>query len=66
MSRKQTKEEKKLLRKIRKMEVGDDMRLKGYELICIDPKFYILINSEYGIFEKHYNEIVDWVLGGDL
>ena len=48
------------------MEVGDDMRLKGYELICIDPKFYILINSEYGIFEKHYNEIVDWVLGGDL
>ena len=66
LSRKYSKEEKKLLKKIRKMKVGDDMQLHDYEIICIDPKFYILINSEYGIFEKHYNEIVDWVLGGDL
>lgn len=66
MSRKQTKEEKKLLRKIRKMEIGDDMKLKGYELICIDPKFYLLIHQEYGILEKHYNEIEDWILGEDL
>ena len=67
LSGKYNKEEKKLLKKIRKMKVGDDMKLHDYEIICIDPQFYILINPNTGIFEKHYNELIEWIInGGEL
>lgn len=65
LSRKYNKEEKKLLKKIRKMKVGDDMQLHDYEIICIDPQFYVLINATDGLFEKHYREIVDWIITGE-
>ena len=65
LSRKYSKEEKKLLKKIRKMKVGDDMQLHNYEIICIDPQFYVLINATDGLFEKHYYEIVDWIITGE-
>ena len=63
---KQSKEEKRLLRKIRKMKAGDEMKLHGYDMICYDDLFYLLI-SPTGIYEKHYNELKDWVIqGGEL
>ena len=49
------------------MKVGDEMKLHDYDIICCDKKFYLLINPITGIFEKHYNEIEDWIIqGGDL
>ena len=60
------KEDKKLLRKVRKMKCGDEMKLHGYDMICYDSQFYILINPN-GIYEKHYNEIKEWIInGGEL
>ena len=47
------------------MKVGDDMQLHDYEIICIDPQFYVLINASEGLFEKHYYEIVDWIITGE-
>ena len=60
------KEDKKLLKKVKKMKCGDEVRLHGSDVICYDKEFYLIINSD-GIFEKHYNEIKDWVIqGGEL
>lgn len=43
------------------------MQLHNYEIICVDSQFYLLIHQQYGIFEKHYNEIKDWIItGGEL
>lgn len=48
------------------MKCGDEIRLHGCDIICVDTQFYIIINA-YGIFEKHFNEIKDWVIkGGEL
>lgn len=61
------KEDKKLLKKVKKMGVGDEIRLHDYDIICYDKEFYLLINACTGIFEKHFNEIKDWLIdGGDL
>ena len=56
------KEDRKLLKKVKKMKCGDEMRLHGSDVICYDKEFYLIINID-GIFEKHYNEIKDWVIG---
>lgn len=58
------KESKKLLKNVRKMNVDDEMRLHGYDVICVEKQFYLLIHPVYGIFEKHYNEIKDWIVSG--
>ena len=47
------------------MKVGDDMQLHDYEIICIDPQFYVLINASEGLFEKHYHELVEWIITGE-
>lgn len=61
-----TKEEKKLLKQVRKMKAGDELKLHDYDMICYDKEFYLLIGVG-GIFEKHYNEIKEWILyGGEL
>ena len=61
------KEDKKLLKKVKKMSIGDEMKLHDYDIICYDKEFYLLINAHTGIFEKHYNEIKEWIInGGDL
>lgn len=60
------KEGRKLLRKVKKMKCGDEMKLHGYDMICYDTQFYLLINPT-GIYEKHYNEIKEWIIdGGEL
>lgn len=60
------REDRKLLRKVKKMRYGDEMKLHGYDIICYDSQFYLLINP-MGIHEKHYNEIKDWIInGGEL
>ena len=60
------KEERKLTKKVKKMKCGDEMKLHGYDMICYDKEFYLLINPT-GIYEKHYNEIKEWIIdGGDL
>lgn len=49
------------------MKAGDEIKINGFEMICADTKFYLLIHPQYGIFEKHYNEIESWIInGGDL
>lgn len=49
------------------MSIGDEIKLHDYDIICCDKKFYLLINSQTGIFEKNYDEIKKWIIqGGDL
>ena len=61
------KEQKKLLKRVKKMKAGDEIELHGYDVICYDKEFYLLINPSEGIREKHYNEIKEWVIqGGEL
>ena len=60
------KKDKKILKKVKKMKCGDEIRLNGYDVLCVDSQFYLIIN-QYGIFEKHFNEIKKWVIeGGEL
>ena len=67
MVKRRSKEEKKLLRKVKKMKEGDEIHLHDYDIICYDNEFYLLINPCTGIFEKHYNEIKEWIIdGGEL
>lgn len=64
---KRSKDEKRLLKKVRKMKAGDEITLHGYDIICFDKEFYLLISATEGIREKHYNEIKEWVIqGGEL
>ena len=61
------KKNKKLLRKVKKMKAGEEMELHNYDIICYDKEFYLLINPQTGIHEKHYNEIKGWIInGGEL
>ena len=61
------KEQKKLLKKVRKMKAGDEMTLHDYDIICYDKESYLLINATDGIIEKHYNQIKEWIInGGEL
>lgn len=61
------KEQKKLLRMVRKMKAGDEITLHGHDIICYDKEFYLLISAVDGIREKHYNEIKEWIInGGEL
>ncbi|MBP5422998.1 MAG: hypothetical protein J6Y78_11210 [Paludibacteraceae bacterium] len=61
------KEQRKLLKQVRKMKEGDEVKLHDYDVICFDKEFYLLINAREGIFEKHYNEIKEWIIyGGEL
>lgn len=61
------KEQRKLLKKVRKMKAGDEISLHNYDVLCCDEEFYLLINASDGIREKHYNEIKEWIInGGEL
>lgn len=60
---KRSKDEKRLLKKVRKMKCGDEIRLHGCDVICMDKQFYLIIH-QHGIFDKHYNEIKDWIIDG--
>jgi len=66
LNRKLNKDEKKLLRKVRRMREGDEMELHGYDLICYDKGFYLIINPQTGIHEKHYDEIKEWIIDGGI
>lgn len=66
MGKKQSKEEKQLLRQIKKMKNGDEIQLNGYDILCIEEQFYLLIHPNEGIREKHYNEIKDWIITGEF
>ena len=60
------RQERKLIKKVKKMKCGDEMKLHGSDVICYDKEFYLIINP-YGIFEKHFNEIMEWIIdGGEL
>ena len=49
------------------MREGDEIQLHGYDIICYDKEFYLLISASDGIIEKHFNEIKEWILyGGEL
>ena len=62
-----SKNDKKLLKKVRKMKAGDEITLHGYDMICYDNEFYLLISASEGIREKHFNEIKEWIInGGEL
>lgn len=64
---KQSRKDKKLLKKIRKMKCGDELRIHDYDIVCVDEQFYLLIHPNNGIFEKHFNEISEWIIvGGEL
>ena len=66
LSRK-NKEQKKLLKKVKKMKEGDEIQLHNYDVICYDKEFYLLISASDGIIEKHFDEIKEWILyGGEL
>ena len=45
------------------MKKGDEMKLHGYDIICFDKEFYLIISAD-GILEKHYNEIKGWINDG--
>ena len=48
------------------MKKGDEIKLHNYDIICYDTEFYLLINPN-GIFERHFNEIKEWIInGGEL
>ena len=48
------------------MKKGDEIKLHNYDIICYDTVFYLLINPN-GIFERHFNEIKEWIInGGEL
>ena len=57
------KEQRKLLKQVKKMKKGDEMKLHGYDIICFDKEFYLIISAD-GILEKHYNEIKGWINDG--
>lgn len=59
-----SKDEKRLLKKVKKMKCGDEMKLHDCDLLCVDKQFYLIIHKNYGIFEKHYKEIEDWIIYG--
>ena len=61
---KRSKDEKRLLKKVKKMKCGDEMKLHDCDLLCVDKQFYLIIHKNYGIFEKHYKEIEDWIVNG--
>ena len=61
------KEQKKLLKNVRKMKAGDEIVLHGHEILCCDKEFYLLISASDGIIEKHFNQIKEWIIyGGEL
>lgn len=61
------KEQRKLLKKVRKMKAGEEITLHDYDILCCDDKFYLLISASDGIIEKHYNDIKEWIInGGEL
>ena len=67
MVKKRTKDEKKLLKHVKKMKAGEELELHNYDIICYDKEFYLLINPQTGIHEKHYKEIEEWIIhGGEL
>ena len=63
--RKISKTTKKLLKKIKRMNAGEDMMLNGFDVLCVEKECYILIHHSKGIFEKTFEEITDWVLNDD-
>lgn len=64
---KRNKDEKKLIKKVKKMKAGEEICLNNYTVLCYDKEFYLLINPCDGIKEKHFNEIRDWIIdGGEL
>lgn len=49
------------------MKCGDEMKLHDCDLLCVDKQFYLIIHKNYGIFERYYKELEDWVInGGEL
>ena len=61
---KRSKDEKRLLKRVKRMRCGDEMRLHDCDVLCVDKQFYLVIHKQYGIFEKHYKELEDWICDG--
>ena len=60
-----SKNDKKLLKKIKKMGVGDEINLNGFNVLCVETHYYLLIHPNKGIFEKNLDEIKEWIVFGE-
>lgn len=60
------KEYKKLLKKVKKMSIGDEIDIRGCCVLCCAKEVYLIIGTNR-IYERNYNQIEDWLInGGDL
>lgn len=66
MKKRGKRERKKLLKSIKKLKVGDSVCIGDYEIICIDDKFYLAVHQQYGLFDKTYDELEDWISNGGI
>lgn len=58
------KQNRKILKSIKKLDVGDSVNIGDYEIICIDDLSYLAIHQQKGIFDKSFKELEEWIVYG--
>lgn len=64
MSGRLSKDDKRFLKSVRRMEIGDEVTVHGYDVLCVEDGFYLVIHPSEGIREKCFDELKDWLVTG--
>ena len=58
------KQNRKILKSIKRLGVGDSVNIGDYEIIRIDDNSYLAIHQQKGIFDKSFNDLKEWITNG--
>ena len=64
MKKRGKKENRKKLKTIKKMKVGDSICINDYEIICVDKKIYTIVHPQIGIMDKTFDDLEEWIIDG--
>ena len=64
MNKRGKKQKRKQIKELKKLKVGDSCSINGYEIICIDKKIYTVVHPTYGIFDRTFKQMEDWIING--
>lgn len=59
-----SKRKKEYRKRLKKLNVGESFVIDDYEIIGVGSKSYIVVHQQFGIFDKTYSELMEWIDNG--